>query len=189
MDQIRSSKVLLIGARWSHSLSLSLSLCIGKNGHGSRFTADQSQFVTGRRYETTRFGPPLFSIFHLFVIKLQSIRLSPRTRNREKQCIHPSPLAHPPTPAKGNYIFITSSGKRYWGRSTSESVNLRAISARSTFSTSSNSFFAAGVHRNENQVCKLIRRFQIYRLFLFPFLFLFYSRFLRFVKRRKSWLE
>lgn len=53
---------------------------------------------------------------------------------KSRKTMHARP-SHTPTPVKGNYIFITSSGKRYWGRSTSESVNLRAISARSTFST------------------------------------------------------
>lgn len=178
-----NSKVLSIGARWSHSISLS----VGKNGPGSRFTADQSQFVTGRRYETTRFDPRLFSIFHLFVIKLQSIRLSPCTRNREKQCMH-APRT-PPPPSKVITFLLRPPGNGI-GDVLQASRSIYALLARVQHfppcpRNSSNSFFAAGVHRNENQVCKLIRRFQIYRLFLFFVFFFFYSRFLRLVKRRK----
>lgn len=82
---------------------------------------------------------------------------------------HP-PRAHlPPPPVKVITFLLRPPGNGI-GDVLQASRSIYALLARVRHfpprpRNSSNSFFAAGVHRNENQVCKLIRRFQIYRVF------------------------
>lgn len=85
--------------------------------HSLAIPLSHLQFVTeGHVQRYKRHGPPLFSIFHLFVIKLQSTRLSPSYVEREKN----NALVTAALPAKVITFLLRSRGKQFCGRSTGD---------------------------------------------------------------------